>query len=51
MSLSLVENTSEIFLVFSNDIISSKIAKKKTLVDLLLFEKLFSQTLLVLMTR
>lgn len=28
MSLSLVENTSEIFLVFSNDIISSKIAQK-----------------------
>lgn len=29
MSLSLVENTSEIFLVFSSDIISSKIAQKK----------------------
>lgn len=31
MSLSLVENTSEIFLVFSSDIISSKIAQKKKL--------------------
>lgn len=29
MSLSLVENTSEIFLVFSSDIVSSKIAQKK----------------------